>query len=51
MGQKKRVIKILKDRGIIESEHDFNAFMFIVEEDEDHYEVVIDGTFMIKKEV
>ncbi len=47
--EEEKIIKILKDRGIIESEHDFNAFILIVGEDDDFYEVVIDGTFKMKK--
>jgi len=49
--QEKKVIQILKDRGIIESDFDFTPFIFVVNEDKDYYEVVIDGTLMVKKKM
>ena len=49
MTQEKEVIQILIDRGITDSERDFDAFILVVSENEDYYEVVIDGTLTIKK--
>jgi len=49
--QEEKVIQILKDRGIIESDFDFTPYIFVIKEDKDYYEVVIDGTFEIKKNV
>ncbi len=49
MSERDKIIQILKDRGITESELAFESYIYVVNETDDHYEVAIDGTFIIKK--
>ena len=46
-----KVIKLLIEKNIIESKHDFNPFIFVIKETEDYFDVIIDGSFKIKKKM